>query len=171
MSKIFAGRFTAQMDGPFVVFIIGMRINRLWAVNKWLPVARAMGPMTKQLMTHKELGLMHAQPFIYWRGVAFVQYWRSFEQLERFARDPALNHLEPWKRFNRAVGADGSVGIWHETYMVEAGKYECVYGNMPQFGLAAAGAHAPAVGAKETARRRLGMKGEPAVDSYENPPE
>jgi hypothetical protein len=82
-----------------------------------------------------------------------------------------LNHLEPWKRFNRAVGAGGSVGIWHETYVVEAGKYECVYGNMPQFGLAAAGAHTPAVGAKETARRRLGMKGEPAVAAYENPPQ
>ena len=69
------------------------------------------------------------------------------------------------------MGADGSVGIWHETYVVEADKYETVYGNMPQFGLAAAGAHAPAVGTKETARRRLGMKGEPAVAAYENPPQ
>lgn len=58
--------------------------------------------------------MLHAQNFVYWRGAALVQYWRSFEQLERFARDPSLNHLEPWKRFNRAVGADGSVGIWHE---------------------------------------------------------
>jgi len=54
-------------------------------------------------------------PFLYWRGVALVQYWRSFEQLEQFARSPAATHLEAWKRFNRAVGADGSVGIWHET--------------------------------------------------------
>jgi hypothetical protein len=171
MSKIFAGRFTAEMEGPFVVFIIGMRINRLLAVNKWLPVARAMGPMIDHLRAHKELGMMHAQSFVYWPGAALVQYWRSFEQLERFARDPALNHLEPWKRFNRAVGASGSVGIWHETYMVEAGRYECVYGNMPPFGLAVAGTHAPAVGAKETAKRRLGMTGEPAVPTYPNPPQ
>jgi hypothetical protein len=40
---------------------------------------------------------------------------------------------------------------------------------MPRFGLALAGAHVPAVGAKETAKRRLGLKGEPAVASYENP--
>jgi len=53
---------------------------------------------------------------------------------------------------------------------VESGQYECVYGNMPRFGLAAAGTHGPAVGAKETAKRRLGMKGDPAVPSYENPP-
>jgi hypothetical protein len=170
MSPLFPGRYSAQIDGSFVVFLIGMRINRLLAVHKWLPVARAMGPMVEHLLAHKELGLLHAQPFLYWRGAALVQYWRSFEQLEHFARDPALNHLEPWKRFNRAVGADGSVGIWHETYQVQAGQYECVYGNMPPFGLAVAGQHLPAVGKRETARRRMGLQGEPAIPTYDNPP-
>ena len=170
MSPLFPGRYSAQIDGSFVVFLIGMRVNRLLAVHKWLPVARAMGPMVEHLLAHKELGLLHAQPFLYWRGAALVQYWRSFEQLEHFARDPALNHLEPWKRFNRAVGADGSVGIWHETYQVQAGQYECVYGNMPPFGLAVAGQHLPAVGRHETARRRMGLQGEPAVPTYDNPP-
>jgi hypothetical protein len=169
MSSIFAGRFTAQIDGPFVVFIIGMRINKLLAFGKWVPVARAMGPMVEELLAHKELGLLHAQAYAYWRGAALVQYWRSFEHLEKFAREPSLSHLDAWKRFNRAVGADGSVGIWHETYLVEADAYESVYGNMPRFGLAAAGEHLPAVGAKETARRRLGLKGEPAVASYDTP--
>jgi hypothetical protein len=170
VSALFAGRFTAQVDGPFVVFLIGMRINRWLAVHKWLPVARAMGPMVEYLLANKRLGLMHAQTFLYPRGVGLIQYWRSFEQLEHFARDPALAHLEAWKRFNRAVGADGSVGIWHETYVVDHGKYECVYGNMPRFGLAAAGEHLPARGAKETAKRRMGMPGDPAVPSYDNPP-
>ena len=170
MSPLFPGRYSAQIDGSFVVFLIGMRVNRLLAVHKWLPVARAMGPMVEHLLAHKELGLLHAQPFLYWRGAALVQYWRSFEQLEHFARDPALNHLEPWKRFNRAVGADGSVGIWHETYQVQAGQYECVYGNMPPFGLAVAGQHLPAVGKRETARRRMGLQGEPAIPTYDNPP-
>jgi hypothetical protein len=170
MGVIFRGRFTAQIDGPFAVFIIGMRINRLRAIHKWLPVARAMGPMLEHLLANRERGLLHAQPYIYWRGVALVQYWRSFEQLERFARDPGANHLDAWKHFNRAVGADGSVGIWHETYLVQANHYECVYGNMPRMGLAIAGAHVPAAKATQTARRRLGMSGEPAVPSYGNPP-
>ncbi|HQN42373.1 MAG TPA: DUF4188 domain-containing protein, partial [Pseudomonadales bacterium] len=94
----------------------------------------------------------------------------SFEQLERFARDPAMTHLDAWKRFNQAVGADGSVGIWHETYLVPAGHHECIYGNMPRTGLAQAGEHLPATGARETAKRRLGLKGEPAVPSYPTPP-
>jgi len=45
MSTLFPGRFTAQVEGPFVVFIVGMRVNRLLALGRWLPVARAMGPM------------------------------------------------------------------------------------------------------------------------------
>lgn len=169
MTDIFRGRYTAQIEGPFVVFLIGMRINRLLAVHKWLPVARAMGPMVQHLMEHKELGLLHAQTYAYWRGVALVQYWRSFEQLECFARDPALQHLDAWKRFNQAVGPDGSVGIWHETYVVQANQYECIYGNMPQMGLALAGTHLAATGARETAKRRMGLQGEPAVAPYDNP--
>ncbi len=169
MSAIFPGRFTAQIEGPFVVFVIGMRVNRLWAVHEWLPVVRAMGPMLRPLLTQRELGLLHAEPFLYWRGVALVQYWRSFEQLEQFARSPAATHLEAWKRFNRAVGGDGSVGIWHETYVVQADQCEAIYGNMPRRGFARAGAHLPATGRRETAKRRLGIDGEPAVPSYENP--
>ena len=57
VSSISPGRFTADIEGSFVVFIIGMRINRLMAFHKWVPVAQAMGPMVRQLMTHKELGL------------------------------------------------------------------------------------------------------------------
>jgi len=67
-------------------------------------------------------GRYGAQPFPCWRRIGLVQSWRSFEQLERFARDPALAHQEPWRRFDREVGAGGGVGIWHETFLVEAGR-------------------------------------------------
>ena len=40
MAEVKNGRFAAKIDGDFVVFLIGMRINQLWAVNKWLPVSR-----------------------------------------------------------------------------------------------------------------------------------
>jgi hypothetical protein len=36
MSQLFPGRYTAEIDEPFVVFLIGMRVNRLFAVRKWL---------------------------------------------------------------------------------------------------------------------------------------
>jgi len=163
MSKVIPGRYTAQVEGPFVVFIIGMRVNRFFAFRKWVPTAIAMGPMLKTLFTHPEKGFLGAETFISWRGVNTVQYWRSFDDLERFARDKQEPHLSAWKRFNKAIGTDGSVGIWHETYQVAAGQYEAVYGNMPVYGLAKATEHAPATGRKETARRRMGGESAPAV--------
>lgn len=158
MVTIFPGRFTAVTDEPFVVFIIGMRVNRLWAIRKWLPTALAMGPMLKTLYTHqREKGFLSAQLFFFGRGVAYAQYWRSFEDLERFARSKDDPHLASWRRFNKAIGGDGSVGIFHETYQIQPGNYEAVYVNMPAFGLATAVEHTPVTGRRTTARGRLGQ--------------
>ena len=165
MSKVIPGRFTADIEGPFVVFIIGMRVNKFFAFRKWIATAMAMGPMIRTLYEHPEKGFLGAQTFVYWRGVVTIQYWRSFEDLERFARDRDDPHLAAWKQFNKSIGSDGSVGIWHESFLVDAGKYEALYGNMPVFGLASAAKHVSATGRRETARRRLGGDSEPAVES------
>lgn len=167
---VIPGRFTAHRDEHFVVFLIGMRVNRPLAFRKWVPTARAMGPMLRELYRRPEKGFLGAEFFVYWPGAAVVQYWRSFEDLERFARDPQDPHLPAWQRFNRTVKSDGSVGIWHESYLVEPGQYEAVYNNMPVFGLAKATEHVRAVGGRETARRRLGGHNEPAVPSPPQPP-
>ena len=127
MARIFPGRYTARTDKPFVVFLIGMRINQLWAVHKWMPVAAAMPPMLKTLAQHPAKGLLGVESWVRWREVMTIQYWRSFEDLEQFARNPTDPHLQAWKDFNQRVGSDGSVGIWHETFLVEAGQYRvCV---------------------------------------------
>lgn len=159
MSKIFPGRFTADTDGPFVVFLIGMRINNPLALHKWVPTAQAMGPMLHSLYKDPETGFLGGETIFYWGGVGQIQYWRSTEDLERFARSPQETHLRAWQRFNRAVGNDGSVGIWHETYQVAAGKYEAIYGNMPRFGLASAVDHVTVGKRGESARERLGATG------------
>jgi Domain of unknown function (DUF4188) len=165
MAKVIPGRFTAQTDEPFVVFIIGMRVNKFFAFRKWIATAMAMGPMIRTLYEHPEKGFLGAQTLISWPGVTTIQYWRSFEDLEKFARDKDDPHLESWRKFNKTIGSDGSVGIFHETFLVEAGRHEALYGNMPVFGLASATKHVPAIGKRETARRRLGGDSEPAVAS------
>lgn len=155
MRTIFNGRYTAKADQPFVVFLLGMRINKWWMLHKWWPVFAAMTPMLTKLYTHPEKGFLHAE--FYWNtsGPILIQYWRSFEDLERFARDPSDPHHGAWKRFNQSVGADGSVGVWHEMYVIDRGNFETGYGNMPRFGLAAAMEHVEAIGQRETARKRL----------------
>ena len=109
MSTIFLGRFTAKFDGPFVVFIIGMRVNRVFQFSKWIPVVKAMPPMIAELKKHPEMGLLHAELMIYWRGVATVQYWRSFEQLHAYAHMRGGNHLPAWAEFDW-IGKELAVG-------------------------------------------------------------
>jgi hypothetical protein len=47
------------------------------------------------------------------------------------------------------------VGIWHETYVVPAGSYECIYSDMPAFGLGAATGVIPVSQRGERAAERL----------------
>jgi hypothetical protein len=84
-----------------------------------------------------------------------VQYWRSFAQLEAFATDKDDPHVEIWCQYWRRVGRSTRTGIWHETYLVKAGQYEAVYGNMPAHGLGKAGRLVP-MSEASSARERLG---------------
>ncbi|MDX1977260.1 MAG: DUF4188 domain-containing protein [Pseudanabaenaceae cyanobacterium bins.68] len=151
------GRFTAHTDQPFVVFLIGMRVNQFWAFDKWTPVAQAMAPMLKTLYKYPEKGFLGGENFfrLFPLTTLLLSYWRSFDDLEHFARSPSEPHLKAWQSFNKSVGNDGSVGIWHETYRIEPGNYEVIYGNMPVFGLAAATQHLPIGVKRERASERL----------------
>jgi Domain of unknown function (DUF4188) len=154
MATVTPGRMTAQVDGDFVVFLIGMRINKPWKLGAWIPVFRAMTPMLRTLATRPDLGLLSYHLWIGPTGPMVVQYWRSVEQLEAFARDTTLPHHPAWRAFNKRVGDRGDVGIWHETYVVRDGAYEVLYGNMPRFGLAKAGEYEPVTGRTTTATDR-----------------
>lgn len=157
MPAIHKGRHTAAAAAPLVVFVIGLRVNRALAVHKWLPVARAMGPMLAELAADGDSGFMGAETLWQpWRTVLLLQYWRDFDALERYARADDRQHLPAWAAFNRAIGSDGSVGIFHETYCVPAGGSETIYANMPAFGLGAVAGLVPAEGSRRSARMRLG---------------
>ncbi|NYE29654.1 hypothetical protein HDE78_002620 [Rhodanobacter sp. K2T2] len=148
-------RLTAAIEGDFVVFLIGMRINRPLKAHKWLPVIRAMPRMIEELYRQPELGFMQAEMW-FSRTTIMVQYWRSMEQLLAYAKNKNAEHLPAWQAFNKTVGTDGTVGIWHETYAASPGTYENVYINMPDFGLGKAGTLQSATGGRQSAAGRLG---------------
>ena len=155
MSKVVAGRMSADIQGDFVVFLIGMRFNRPWHVVKNLYAFTAMPRMLAYLRRHPEAGMLHAMLVVGASGPTVIQYWRSVEQLEAFARDARAPHHPAWKGWNRLIGYQKPhVGIWHESYQVKAGSYECLYGNMPRFGLARAAEHVPIERKGETAAER-----------------
>ncbi len=153
MPEIIPERMTTEIDGDFVVFIIGMRINKFWKVYKWLPVFWAMPRMLKELRNHPESGFLGSIS----GGMLIVQYWRSFEHLERYANGREYLHWPAWVAFNKRMRSSrGDVGIWHETYLVKAGQYEAVYSGMPRWGLGSVGTLLPAAGRRESARGRVG---------------
>ena len=137
MPKAIPSQFTARIEGDFVVFLIGMRFNNPWKIHRWWDVFFAMPKMLKELQAAgPETGFLGHTPI---RPLLMAQYWRSFEQLEAYARSKDASHWPAWVKFNKTIkGARGDVGIWHETYKVRAGEYECVYSGMPPFGLSAA---------------------------------
>jgi len=158
MTELIAERVCAEVDEEIVVFLIGMRINKLWKVWKWLPVINAMATMLKELAAHPELGLLSARGNFGLRNLSSVQYWKSAAHLQAFAHSSDKPHLPAWRAFNRSVGTDGDVGIWHETYVVPRGNLESIYLNMPRYGLGLAGTLFPAKAHRASAAKRLGLE-------------
>jgi hypothetical protein len=151
-------RMCAEPDAEVVVFLIGMRINKPWKIHKWLSMAFAMPRMLRELGLHPELGFLGAHTW-FARTIIVLQYWRSVDALNDYAKNRNQAHLPAWAAFNRAVGTGGDVGIWHETYRVRAGDYETIYVNMPPFGLAKATKAVAASGRRESAAGRMNRSG------------
>jgi len=147
---------TAEVDGEFVVFRIGMRVNTLWRVHEWLPVFVAMPKMLAELEADPDSGLLGYDRKLGIRNHEFVQYWRSFRDLREYALDSSARHAPAIEWSNEQMHESHSVGIWHETYLVQEGGYETVYNNMPPTGLGKAGDLRPATERRRTAAGRLG---------------
>jgi hypothetical protein len=131
-------RQTHSAGDDVVVFLIGMRINRLRQIRQWVPVFLAMPRMLRELASQPHLGLLHAQTFLSGRTIQVVQYWRSVEQLHAYSRASEKKHLPAWRAFNRRARGSAAVGIFHETYVVPASGQESIAVNMPPQGLLAA---------------------------------
>ena len=114
-----------------------------------------MRAMLEYLTEHPEKGLLGYET----AGFTVIQYWRSFEHLEAFAKDKDDPHLQAWRNYWARVGKSGHSGIWHETFLVRAGEYEAIYGNMPPRGLGKASNLVPlaaAVGARQRLTAAVG---------------
>jgi hypothetical protein len=153
MAETIQGRRSASIEGDFVVFIIGARLDKLHPIRSLRDLGgmRGMPYLLKYLSERPEKGLLGYESY----GLTTsVQYWRSFEHLERFAKDEDDPHLAVWRKYWKRLGTSDRTGIWHETYLVRAGEYEAIYGNMPARGLAKATELVP-LSSDTTARKRL----------------
>jgi hypothetical protein len=74
MATIVPGRMTtANRTEHFVVFLIGMRLNRPLRIDKWWPVFQAMPRMIRELETNRDLGCLGAHLWLGRRSNRSVQ--------------------------------------------------------------------------------------------------
>ncbi|WP_375424279.1 DUF4188 domain-containing protein [uncultured Friedmanniella sp.] len=157
MAMILPGRTTHEHDGALVVFLIGMRVNRLWRPDLYLPVFAAMPKMLAELSRDPGSGLLGFRTLLGAGGPTVVQYWSSVEKLYAYASAPESEHRPAWTAFNRrARNAPETVGIWHETYVVD--RAESLYVAVPAMGLAAATTPVPVRPRSDRAAQRLGAE-------------
>jgi len=154
MTQTMPTRMTHDYDGELVVFLIGMRFNQPWRIDKWIPVFLAMPRMLAELSRDTDSGLLGFRLTFGSGGPLVVQYWNSQEKLYTYASAPSAEHRPAWTAFNRrARTASRAVGIWHETYQVE--RAESMYVGMPVVGLARATTSVPVSKNGDRARARL----------------
>ncbi len=144
MTRIEPGRLTTTNDQDIVVFLIGARVNKWWLLPLALPMLARMRNMQRELLADPNSGLIGIQTL----GSADVQYWRSLEDLTRYADDRTRTHRGTAASFYKKLFKNQAVGIWHETYFVRAGAYESLYVNMPAHGLGRFTTLVPAAGAR-----------------------
>ena len=94
-------RMMAEIDGDFVVFLIGARFNSFHLLKTVLDLGgrRGMKHMLDYLVAHPEKGLLGYQMGL----PTIVQYWRSFDHLEAFANDTGDPHVAAWRNYWRRV--------------------------------------------------------------------
>jgi len=133
-------RISAPNDQDIVIFIVGMKIQQWWNIKAWGPVFMAMPAMLKELYSMKDIGFLHHE--IGWSGrhIVVTQYWKDVESLHNYAH--GKTHMRAWTNFYKKAANSNGVGLFHETYIVEAGNYESIYVNMNKTrGLAVALSH------------------------------
>lgn len=154
MAEINAGRMTHAHEGPLVVFLIGMRVNKPWRPDLWLPTFAAMPRMLRELASDPDSGMLGFRTVVGAGGPTVIQWWDSHDKLYAYASARDAEHRPAWTAFNRrARKAPGAVGIWHETY--EVARAESIYSGMPATGLGLATSLVPVGRNADRAAARL----------------
>jgi hypothetical protein len=155
-TTIFPGRYAARSDSDFVLFRIGMRFNGRRGIGAALKTFFTLMPaMLAEQQAQPEIGMLSTSIALSWPVIQMTQFWRSFDDLERYATAPDGRHTNAWRWFNKLGRANEGTGVWHETYRIAPGSFEAIYVNMPRYGLAAAVEHAPVMRGADRARDRM----------------
>jgi hypothetical protein len=142
-----------------VVIYLGMYVRE----PRGLKTLLHFGTRIKQAVADDPDGLLLHEDLIYGLlppHVGMRQYWRDFTSLETWAR--SLPHKTWWQDYTRDTGG---TGFWHETYFMRGGMEAIYNATPPGLGLTHFAPVQQARGAMFSARRRLRLAGDAAVEA------
>lgn len=147
-------RQAVELEDGVVIYINGIRLNRLRGLPQYLMANWKVAKMFRRLEADPDSGFLGYEPALMGpRHGAAIQYWRSLEDLERFASDREDMHAPAWRWFNRVD--DGSIGLWSELYVIGPDDYETFFRNVEGVGLSRFGDLVPMA----EHERRFGLAG------------
>ncbi len=142
-----------------VVIYLGMRVNTIAGLKTLI----GFGPKITDSVDARPDGLLLHENFLFSLfppHAGMRQYWRDFDSLERWTRSEP--HRQWWQVFLRD---SGGTGFWHEAYFARGGM-EAVYIDLDvKIGFSVFAPVVPARASMFSARRRLNISGESALDS------
>lgn len=152
------GRKAVELEDGMVIYINGIRLNRLRGLPQYLMANWKVAKMFKRLAADPDSGFLGYELALMGpRHGAAIQYWRSLDDLRRFASDREDMHVPAWQWFNRVD--DGSIGFWSELYVIGLEDYETFFRNVEGVGLSRFGDLVP----MDEHERRFGLPGSVAA--------
>ena len=86
------GRWTAEIDGDFVVFLIGAMAHDPVGSPEATRLLMTMSDMLGELLSDPSKGLLAFSTYgTAANGAVLIQYWRSFDALEAYALKYEIN--------------------------------------------------------------------------------
>ena len=129
-----------------VVIYLGMRVRSFRGLATLARIGRGLADLRKSPPD----GLLGQDSMLFGPlHLAFRQYWRDFDALERFTKENP--HRAWWLEF---LKDNAGTGFWHEAYSARRG-IEAIYIGMPPLGLARFAPERVPQGPYMTARGRL----------------
>lgn len=137
---------------------LGLIVHKLRALPFAARMGRAIGTSAAEAIA-SGAGLLRSEPFrVDGRHFGVLQYWASYESLERWSHRPP--HSDWWREALERMRKRGDFGIYHETFLVPRSGVESIYLGCPPVGISAFGRTGESVGTMTTSRDRLGRRGE-----------
>jgi hypothetical protein len=132
MTAIMNGRRKAHADIELVAFIMGMRINRRWLIQRWQPRNVAMTTMAREFVPQPKRRHLCSKAW-FQRTAAIISDRWPLGALATYRKVRECTKVSDWPGFSRKTGNNDTVGTRNNADRIVPGWLANVLVSMPAF--------------------------------------